>query len=760
MKKANINSTPATLRQKAEKQLIRKFATEILPSSEADIQKLMYELEVHQVELEMQNEELQQANAMTEKALEKFSDLYNFTPTGYFTLEPDGTICELNLSGARILGKGRSELLKSNFRLFVTQDALPGINAFLQNVFESGIKQSCEVRITVNHMPSLFVLLEGIAKKNEDKCLISAVDISEHKQAEKALLESELHFRTLADSGQALIWTSGIDKKCNYFNQPWLRFTGRSLEQEMGNGWAKGVHPDDLQQCFDIYVGAFDRREKFSMEYRVRNVSGEYRWILDDGTPRYDSNGEFIGYIGHCLDINNRKLVETDLKTAKEQAEKNQILYELLVDSIPDTSIQLFDKELRYQVSGGKEYEKNNIDKSLMQGRTLRQVYPKDVADLFEPIYQKALEGEETVFEMNYGSFTYLQQTIPIKNAAGEAFAAMQISTNITGQKQAEKTILTAHEQLLLAQQSAGAGFWDWDMASDTLVWSPELFKLFGLDPSVDVASFDLWLRIMHPDDTESAGVKLQEAIQNHIRLENEYRIVLPSGEKRWIEALGDTTYDEDGAPVRMAGICLDINERKLSEENLLKNKALLTEAEKLGKIGGWEFNVETLAQTWTDETFHILEIDTSHGAPKVPEGLDFFTPEFRPIAAQAIGRAIEFGEPYDQEWELITTKGNRRWVHSVAKVNRENDKIASISGSFQDITEHKHAEETIKEKVKELERFNYLMTGRENRMIELKQEINDLCLALNLPDRYTAPKKVKEEIFITHKKRERPAFP
>ena len=148
-------------------------------------------------------------------------------------------------------------------------------------------------------------------------------------EMEERLRESETHFRTLADSGQALIWTAGIDKKCNYFNAPWLAFTGRTLEQELGDGWAEGVHPDDLERCFAIYVSAFDRRERFSMDYRLRTGDGEYRWIQDDGTPRFDSHGQFVGYIGHCLDISERKRHEAErdrLMTAIEQASEVIVL--------------------------------------------------------------------------------------------------------------------------------------------------------------------------------------------------------------------------------------------------------------------------------------------------------------------------------------------------------------------------------------------------------------------------------------------------
>ncbi len=145
------------------------------------------------------------------------------------------------------------------------------------------------------------------------------IDITERIRDSEALRESEQNFRTLSNSGQALIWTSGTDKLCDYFNTIWLAFTGRTIEQEMGNGWTEGVHPDDMQQCLDIYIGAFDRRENFSMVYRLRRYDGEYRWLLDDGCPRYDSKGEFIGYIGYCLDITKYKQSEEENKQLQAQ---------------------------------------------------------------------------------------------------------------------------------------------------------------------------------------------------------------------------------------------------------------------------------------------------------------------------------------------------------------------------------------------------------------------------------------------------------
>ncbi|MDP3590030.1 MAG: CHASE domain-containing protein, partial [Methylobacter sp.] len=139
------------------------------------------------------------------------------------------------------------------------------------------------------------------------------------------LRESEQRFRLLADSAPVLIWQSGTDKLCYYFNKVWLEFTGHTLEQEQGNGWADYVHPDDYQYCLDTYIEAFDRRASFSMEYRLRRHDGEYRWLIDTGVPRYTDDNTFLGYIGSCVDITERKQIEE--KLARAHAELQQFTH-------------------------------------------------------------------------------------------------------------------------------------------------------------------------------------------------------------------------------------------------------------------------------------------------------------------------------------------------------------------------------------------------------------------------------------------------
>jgi PAS domain S-box-containing protein len=186
------------------------------------------------------------------------------------------------------------------------------------------------------------------------------------KGAEGVLRESERRFRLVADTAPVLIWMSGPDKKCTFFNEGWLKFTGRSIDSELGDGWAEGVHAEDLQRCLDTYTQAFDLRKEFSMEYRLRRKDGEYRWVLDTGVARFNREHSFAGYIGSCVDITDRKLAETALANinhrmieAQEQ-ERTRIARELHDD---------IGQRLALLAIGLEELDQNGANLSKIRGR-------------------------------------------------------------------------------------------------------------------------------------------------------------------------------------------------------------------------------------------------------------------------------------------------------------------------------------------------------------------------------------------------------
>ena len=171
-------TNPLALRKKAEELLKEKQREAENPVLETDVKKLLHELQVHQIELEMQNEELRQANETAEIALKKYTLLYDLAPMGYLTLESDGTILELNFTAADMLGERRFSLAGSNFKLFIFKDSLPVFNTFLKEVFTSNVKESCKVMLGYDNTPSCMVYMEGIDTGDDHKCLLSVVDIS------------------------------------------------------------------------------------------------------------------------------------------------------------------------------------------------------------------------------------------------------------------------------------------------------------------------------------------------------------------------------------------------------------------------------------------------------------------------------------------------------------------------------------------------------------------------------------------------------
>ena len=180
---------------------------------------------------------------------------------------------------------------------------------------------------------------------------VIAHDITRRKRDEQTLRESEQRFRYMADRAPVMIWIAGVDRLCTWVNEPWLAFTGRTMEQELGNGWAESIHPDDFDRCLQTYMSHFDARRPFSMEYRLRRRDGEFRWLFDTGVPLIGAGTDFQGYIGSCVDITDQKEIETALRdrearlTAVLNADTDAIItidYQGIIQSANTGTEQMF----------------------------------------------------------------------------------------------------------------------------------------------------------------------------------------------------------------------------------------------------------------------------------------------------------------------------------------------------------------------------------------------------------------------------------
>jgi PAS domain S-box-containing protein len=269
-------------------------------------------------------------------------------------------------------------------------------------------------------------------------------------------LDRDELLRLVADSLPLLVWISGSDKRCTYFNKPWLDFTGRPLESEIGDGWADGVHAEDLQQCLDTYVRAFDRRESFMMEYRLRRHDGEYRWVLDNAAPLFDPDGAFAGYIGACFDVTEFRRAEAERSVANDR---------------------------------------------------LR-------AELKE------------------------------------------------------------------AQRLAGVGSWQWESATDTVIWSEELYRVAGRDPGLPAVSYKDHSQLYTPESWDRLRGAVETALATGAPYELVLEMVRADGVHRWIRARGEAHREATSPIARLRGTVQDITERKLAEEALSSVNGRLIEAQ------------------------------------------------------------------------------------------------------------------------------------------------------------------------------------
>lgn len=279
------------------------------------------------------------------------------------------------------------------------------------------------------------------------------------QQLQLATKESEIHFKNIADNVPVLIWLSDTEKLCYYFNKGWLEFTGRTIEQETGNGWAEGIYPEDVENCLTAYNTSADARQEFYMEYRLKRHDGVYRWISHKGVPRYTAGGTFIGYAGGCMDI---------------QEQKN------------------FAQELEKKVA---------------------------------------------------------ERTIELKKLNDY----LQLKNNIF-----------AH-----AEENAMAGSYSWNLQTNDLEYSDNLFRMLGCEPQEFVPSFEKFLNFIHPDDIELVVDDGQKTFENQMIVQHIYRVITKTGTIKFFRSSGNFTGEGDNR--FMVGSVQDVTKDTLMNEVLTK---------------------------------------------------------------------------------------------------------------------------------------------------------------------------------------------
>src|SRR5665647_60821 len=280
MKKDSKSESAVDLRRKAEELLKRKTAKPCSSAEDIQTQKLIHELEVHQIELEMQNDELQVAKAQIIADAKKYTELYNFAPMGYFTLTKAGEIVDLNLCGSQMLGKKVEKLKKSMFGFFVSERSKPIFNQFIDIVFSSKSKETCEIALQANSDSLVYVNLSGTVTENDENCLIIATDISEIKKEEEEIKKLGLHFRDLIEKAPDGIVLLDAMGNFRFVSSAAKKIFGFQSAEEIIGSPAEYTHPDDLNRVLSAFSRIIEDPSYIpTLQYRYRDKTGNWLWV-------------------------------------------------------------------------------------------------------------------------------------------------------------------------------------------------------------------------------------------------------------------------------------------------------------------------------------------------------------------------------------------------------------------------------------------------------------------------------------------------
>ena len=588
------------------------------------------------------------------------------------------------------LRTSNQQLNAMNQQLTASEQQLQALNQQLQaNEIELDKKSLAlekELLSVEKQRKANMILLQDFTKTNKEL----KKEISQRKRIESELkrnLETLSLGEKIADLGYfERNWETGE----GYWSEGFYQLLGENPDSVdcIHEEFIKYVHPQDVKRVANHIKETLKNKTNMDIEFQLIKKGGETVYIHGLGKNFFDEKGKPYKSIGTFRNITKSKLAEKDLLKNQYYLSKAQEMGKIgswEID-IQNNHLVWTDQNFRnFGVPEGTE---------LTYEVFLNTVYPEDRGYVNKK-WNEAIHGKPYDIEHRIvvdGKIRWLREKADVTfDANGEAVRAIGFTQDVTDRKLIEKKL----EDTLSATTD---GIWSWDFLTDELIFSDKYYTMLGYKPGEFEPTFKSWTDLIHPDDRREALERAEKYIETkEDNYENEFRMRTKNGNYKWIRTKAKVVErDINGNAVLMIGNHEDITKRKVAEENLLQLQELFKRTEKIGKIGGWEIDVKTRKQTWTEETFRIMEIDTEHGEPKVPQGIEFIDPPYRDSAKKAIQAAFQNGKGYDQEWLITTAKGNKRWVHSVATVNKINGEIVSITGSFQDITNRKKAEEEL----------------------------------------------------------------
>jgi PAS domain S-box-containing protein len=583
MKNTDHNKASAdNLRRKAEDQINNKPTSSDPSLSEGDAFKLLHELQVHQIELVMQNEELMEAQKRAEDAI----NLYDSAPTGFFTLSKDGTIIRANMSGAAKLHKERESLKGSKFGFFVSDDTKEIFNTFLQNIFSHKSKETCEINLFSLGYTPINVILTGISGKEEDQCFITSSNITKLKEYEVTLQHERELYQDLVNNQPAGIYRIRVFQKGNWWNKSWdssenppyrMEFASDRFceileitRQEFETNPAVIVdliHPEDKQEFIIKNEEANTNHIPFKWDGRLV-IREKIRWIHLESIPHVMPGGEIL-WTGILYDTTDQELKEEELK-------ESEIKYRDLVDNSPD-AISIY--------SEGKVVFVNNECLRLLAAKSADELLGKSVVDFIHPdsrllVFERMQDvakehniqplTEEKFLRLDGTSVDVEVKSMPIMFQNKKA--VQLIVRDITENKKAEKELSKSQEEYKDLFDNAPVGYHEIDTEGRILRINQTELNLLGYSLEELIGQFVWKISADELPSSIAAREKLEGKNIPVKPFEREFR--RKDGSTFPVLVQDKILYIDEGKITGIRSTIHDITEQKRAENELNKSRA------------------------------------------------------------------------------------------------------------------------------------------------------------------------------------------
>jgi PAS domain S-box-containing protein len=510
--------------------------------------------------------------------------------------------------------------------------------------------------------------------------------------------ESEDRTRRIIDTVPAQLWTESPEGVVDFVNRRWVDYTGMTLEQAVGSGWNRMVHPNDIEGVLSKWQKLISEGKPREIESRLRRSDGEYRWFLSRVCPLVDRSGNILGWYGCDTDIHDRKEAEETLRRSEGYlAEAQRLSHTGSWASIPATGEIRYMSEECYRVLG--------FDPQGGQPRYemfFQSIHPDDQTRVGEAVETAGRENAE--FELDYriihpgGEIRDIHVVgHPVLSPSGDLVEFVGTVIDITERKRAEESLRRSEGYLAEAQRLSHTGSWASTPASgENRYWSEECYRLMGFDPHGGQPGYETVLRRFHPDDQDKVRKAVETAGREKAEFELDYRVIHPGGEIRDIHVVGHPVLSPSGDLVEFVGTVMDVTERKRAEGALRRTEAYLAEAQRLTHTGSWAYNIETKELIHSSEEHsRLFGFDPEKGMPSFEELVQRIHPEDRAPAMREFENLSRAGTDFDAHFRIVHPDGTTKYVYGTGHpiFNASGDLVEFV-GTVIDITERKRAEE------------------------------------------------------------------